>query len=146
MFASARGTGDEVADSTSVSSGPQSSKPHISEESPSPLEYDPPAHSIVKQSHPVDSVGPEVNTPGQNAPSPPAKCDDDIWKSTPHEIELIGPMGTEANLHALMSAKTPHGARRSPHPAGSAFTHELTPVVLRARSLSDLGDRKRKNG
>ncbi len=95
-------------------------------------EYDQPEHSFVEQSHPADSVGAEVNTLGQNSQSPPAKCDDDIWKSTPHEIKLIGPMGTEANLHALMPAKTPHVSRHPPPPAGSTFTHELSPAVLRA--------------
>lgn len=42
-------------------------------------------------------------------------------------LVLIGPMSTEANFHALVSSKTPHVARSPPLPAGSAFTHGLTP-------------------
>ena len=47
----------------------------------------------------------------------------------PHHmiLMLIRPMGTEPNFHALVSAQTAQLARSPPPPAGSAFTHGLTP-------------------
>jgi len=67
----------------------------------------------------------ELDGPPQIAPSI-------FWDPHHMLVMLIGPIGTEANLHALVSSKTPHVARSPPPPAGSAFTHGLTPVVLRA--------------
>ncbi len=67
MFASARGTGDEGADSDSLSSCPQCSTPHISEESPAPREYGQPARSIVGQSHQGDRAGSEVTAPAHRS-------------------------------------------------------------------------------
>ena len=56
-------------------------------------------------------------------------------------LMLIRTMGTEANFHVLVSSQTSQSERSPPPSAGSAFTHGLTPVVLRASF-----DRKIQNG
>jgi hypothetical protein len=42
-------------------------------------------------------------------------------------LMLIRAMGTKPNVHAVVSSQTARVARSSPPPAGSAFTHGLTP-------------------
>ncbi len=65
--ASVRDTGAEVADSNSLSSCPQYSRPHISEESPARHGCDQLAHSIVAPPHRGDSAGSEVYAPAQKS-------------------------------------------------------------------------------
>ena len=63
--ASARVTGAEVADLHSLSSCPQNSNPHRSEEAPVRQVCDQLAHAIVGPPHRGDSAGPAISTLAQ---------------------------------------------------------------------------------
>jgi len=67
MFVSTRDTGVDVADSNVLSSCPQYSRRHISEESPAPHECDQPAHSNAGPRHRDDNVESELYAPAQRA-------------------------------------------------------------------------------